>query len=112
MSTNYYIGHRDGSVAQGQLNAVHIGLRASGWVFQFQGNVCKSVSEWRQRLLDMPGEYVIVSETGAVFEREEFDKFWEMVEGTKGPSARNVRPTEDRPGWSDQGFDFCNYEFC
>jgi hypothetical protein len=112
MSTNYYIGYRDGRVAPGNEQDVHIGLRAFGWVFQFQGKVCKTVEEWRQRLLDLPGEYVIVAENGAVFERDEFDHFWKMVEGTKSIDARNVRSTEDRPGWRDQGFDFCNYEFC
>lgn len=87
---------------------VHIGLLALGWVFQFQGKHAKTVAEWETRLENLPGEYAIINEYGMVIDRADF---WRTVRGTKIPGVRNVRPTTDRPGWNDEGFDFCNYEF-
>lgn len=109
MTTNYYIGRHDGSVAHpGNEQDMHIGLSAIGWAFQFQAKIAKSVVEWRERLDNLPGEYVIVSDNGHVFDRAEF---WAMVEGTKRHAIRHQRSRPEHPVWIDQGYDFCDYEF-
>jgi hypothetical protein len=129
MGTNYYIGCHDGSHAE--TTKTHIGKNSGGWVFDFQGDVCKTVAEWKTRLEALPGECVIVDEYGGIHERH---AFWHMVEGSKlplkGREPRTMRSyaleegsespvgrsiawrTLEGTNWIDEGFSFSSYEFC
>lgn len=124
MGTNYYIGRLDGSHEDNQ--TTHVGKSSMGWVFQFQGSVCRSLKDWEERLDNLPGECAIVSENGVVLERQEFIQ---MITGTLGAPRTMRRYALDLPydnferiaianrslegsHWEDGGFDFCNYEFC
>lgn len=92
MGTNYYIARRDTLKVDDRIEEVkvHIGKYSGGWVFHFQGAVCKTVAEWKKRLEDLPGEFVVVDEYGAEHDRHEFWR--DTVEASRKPWGNSTKP--------------------
>lgn len=132
MGTNFYIHEASIEVATGEavVEKTHIGKRSGGWVFGFQGEDCKTVQEWKDRLFNLPSNQQIVDEYGTPMTPQEM---WDAIEATKlpwgpnklTPHSRKTYKPEKRYGrnisqtvqvsdrdWGDEGFDFYSGEFC
>ena len=131
MGTNYYVGRRDGTINPDiEVVKIHIGKYSYGWAFHWQGNWCKSVHDWNNRLNCLPGEAVIVDEYGEVISNQ---RFWDIVHNSKANTKRGKAQTLRKfaieqgydsdqgrliawefltgKSWEDDGYTFSDMEF-
>ena len=112
MSTNFYI-------ARGQNRVEHIGKRAGGITFMFNGRRNRTHSNWVIELsspVAFHGKGVrIVDEYGRRYSPNEMLEVIEQTKQPWGPSGRTPRVEhggrDDHRNWVDNGFSFSNYEF-
>jgi hypothetical protein len=115
MSTNFYIREASVNTQTGErvFDDAHIGKRAGGWTFMFQGENFKTVQIWRNVISMMSPNMQIVDEYDTPYTPEEF---WAAVDATTKPWGPNkIEPKTQRPKsgneWIDEGFYFYSGEF-
>lgn len=78
MSTNFYLRRQDTDFTT---RDEHIGKRAGGWVFQFQGKNFSTFTAWVNRLANLGDLEFIADEYGTQYTFQEFYKaVWQTIE--------------------------------
>ena len=115
MSTNFYLVRHESSMGP-EVSREHIGKRAAGWVFQFQGRNHSTFMAWNRRLGARGTYEAIIDEYGRTYT---FAEFFAAVWATRAPwgTMRDepaILPEDNDRNHTvkhDEGFPFCFYEF-
>lgn len=118
MGTNYYVPLDPCKHCGRADEKIHLGKSSYGWKFHFRGYRdtyqpdIKSVNDWKDFLAGKQ----IFDEYGKEISHTDF---WQFVEGKQqgrsnleDPLRPNPYSTGPRVWYDDEGYWFCDYEFC